>query len=119
MAYAGGYAYGYQDGTGFLFTPTTEGRSHRINKEQVHSTHGLWRKYGAAIRVQAQIVYTSGASALLQTPAQADITAADTGSGIGDKMIYRTPTTPQYPITETEALVIIADETYADFVSQP
>ena len=119
MAYAGGYAYGYQDGTGFLFTPTTAGHSQRINKEQVHGTHGLWRKYGKAFKVQAHIVYTSGVSALRQMPSQAHITAADTGSGIGDKMIYRTPTTPQYTVTETEALAIIADETYGDFVSQP
>ena len=120
MAYAGGYAYGYQDGTGgHLFTPTTAGVTRRILPE--HANHGhaeLWRHYGKAIPAQAHIFYTAGVSAVQQQPQHDDIANADAGSGIGDKMVWRTPTTPQYPITEAEALAIIADGTYADFVSQ-
>jgi len=120
MAYAGGYVYGYQDGTDYLFTPTTPGYSIPIdNPTHGHSVpvQGFWQHYGPAIPVQTHIIYTSSASALVQSPPKATFDAADAGSGVGDSMIYPTPGEP-YPITETEALAIIADVTYGDFVSQ-
>jgi len=120
MAYAGGYAYGYQDGTQYLFTPTTAGYSIPIGSETQGGEapmQGLWKHYGTALAVQTSIIYTSGVSALVQSPLASVEAAADSGSGRGDKMAYPTPG-PAYPITETEALAIIADATYGDFVSQ-
>ena len=121
MAYAGGYAYGYQDGTSSVFTPTTAGHSIPIGVETQGGEgpgHSLWRHYGTPIAVAAYIIYTSGTSILRQIPDQDTMDAADAGSGRGDKMVFPTPGTA-YPITSAEVLTIIADSTYEDFVSQP
>ena len=121
MAYRSGYATGYQDdAAGYVFTPTATGYSISINVEAQGGecpAHGMWGQYGTPIGVQATILYTSGASVKVQTPSGDTIEAADAGSGRGDRMVYRTPGV-DFPITDAEALVIIADETYGDAVGQ-
>ena len=119
MAYGGGYEFGYQDGTGsFLFTPMATGNARAVNGAWEGGHRTMWRHYGSAIPEQKTIIYTSGASALTQYPNMDTLNAADTGSGNGDKMVYPTPTYTNIPITSAEALAIIADDTYADYVSQ-
>ena len=63
----------------------------------------------------AHIIYTSGVSALVQTPHQDTLDAADPGSGIGHRMIYRTPGGP-YEITAAESAAITSDGTYAAYL---
>ena len=121
MAYRSGYVTGYQDNSaGYVFTPTATGYSVPINTETQGgecAIQGLWSQYGNAIPVQATILYTSGTSVKVQGPDGDTIEAADAGSGRGDKMVFRTPGV-DFPITDAEALVIIADETYDDAVGQ-
>jgi len=120
VAYGGGYEFGYQDGSGgWVFTPDATGYSISINGINWEKEgYRLWNSYGSAIPVQKTLVYTSGASSLTAVPSQAVLDAADAGSGNGDKMVYPTPTSINISITEAEALAIVADETYADYVSQ-
>ena len=118
MAYGGGYPYGYQDGTGgWTFTPDTTGNLGGLEPE-VALHQSMWRHYGAGITTQQTIVFTNGVSVLWTSPSQAVLDAADAGSGNGDKMIYPTPTTTVIPLTTTETLAIIADETYGDYITQ-
>jgi len=121
VAYRSGYATGYQDdAAGYVFTPTATGYSIPINAETQGGEcpgSSLWRQYGTPIGVQATIIYTSGVSVKVQGPTIATMEAADAGSGRGDRMVYRTPGV-DFPITDAEALVIIADETYGDAVGQ-
>ncbi len=121
MAYRSGYVTGYQDNSaGYVFTPTATGYSMPINAETQGGEgpdHSLWRHYDKPIPVQATIIYTSGTSVKVQGPIGATIEAADAGSGRGDKMVFRTPGV-DFPITDAEALVIIADGTHDDAVNQ-
>jgi len=121
VAYRSGYVTGYQDNSaGYVFTPTATGYSMPINTETQGGecpVHSLWEQYGTPVGVQATILYTSGTSVKVQGPDGDTIEAADAGSGRGDRMVYRTPGV-DFPITDAEALVIIADETYADAVGQ-
>ena len=118
MAYAGGYSSGYGGGasTGWFFTPVAVGSNNAIvDQQQAYGRRSpLWRYY--TIPNAIHILYTSGASLTRQVPSTDLMKAADPGSGKGDRMVWPSPGGP-YPITEEEALTIIADETYADYVS--
>ena len=121
MAFRSGFPTGFGDDTGaYMFTPTADGYSIPIKHEKQGGEgkkQGLWRKYGTAIPVQTTLIYTGGVSALRQTPIWTLIRDADTGTGRGEKMVYRTPSAA-FEVSDAEAQVIINDETYADMVGQ-
>jgi hypothetical protein len=121
MAYRSGYPTGYlDDAAGYTFTPTAEGYSMPVKVEKQGgegADYSLWKQYGTAIPVQTTLIYTGGVSALHQTPIWTLIRDADAGTGRGDKMVYRTPSST-FNISDAEAQVIIDDGTYADQVGQ-
>lgn len=114
MAYQAGYQYGYGDAdTGFTFSPTAQGADTPIVDEKIpyRMRDPLWRHYD--MPTQIHILYTSGVGAAKSRPTPDDMSAANRGSGKGDRMVYPSPGGP-FNVTATEAQTIYDDGTYAD-----
>ena len=122
MAYAAGYATGYEDSMP-TFTPTTYGA--KINAEtQGGETerHSLWRQYGLPIQAAYTVIVRSGVAnaspgtispnATTQITGNADVpnavtsyAAADSGSGDDGRAVFSRAAT--YTVTAAEETILL------------